>query len=169
MAKAKEILISSFLELIENEEYDKFSVTNLVAECGISRQTFYYHFNDIEDMLRWSFEKDVKHICDMQKVNKWYDSAELFLSMFEKYDTLLRKGLNSNNFIFIYNLVYDSFYTYIKEYLRKKQGDKPVNEEADFLVSFSAGSYCGLIIKEIQKPQSDYPLLLEKVKASFKQ
>ena len=40
-SKAKSALINTFLEMAEETEYEKITVTGLVEKCGISRQTFY--------------------------------------------------------------------------------------------------------------------------------
>ena len=168
MAKAKEALISAFLHLIENEEYEKISVTSLVAECGISRQTFYYHFEDIKGMLEWAFESETKKICDAQDINNWRNSAEMFVSLLEKYDTLLRKGIRSSDFIFLYNLIYNSFYSYIRDFIKKRQSSNPINDETEFLITCSAGSYCTLVLQALQKEKSDYNEILNKIAAGFK-
>jgi len=34
---------------------DKITVKEIVARCGVNRQTFYYHFRDIYDLLDWLF------------------------------------------------------------------------------------------------------------------
>lgn len=49
--KTKDLIVNSFLKLMCSEDFDKITVTELVNNCQISRQTFYYHFDDIEKML----------------------------------------------------------------------------------------------------------------------
>ncbi|MBE5774619.1 MAG: TetR family transcriptional regulator, partial [Clostridiales bacterium] len=44
-------------ELIEKRSLDKITVKDLVEECGISRQTFYYHFQDLFDVVEWMMER----------------------------------------------------------------------------------------------------------------
>lgn len=38
----------------------KLTVKDLVEECHITRQAFYYHFEDIPALLRWMFERDTQ-------------------------------------------------------------------------------------------------------------
>ncbi|CAI6243121.1 hypothetical protein NRS6120_05320 [Bacillus subtilis] len=42
----KQDIEDAFLELSKEEAFDKITVTQIVKKCGISRQTFYYHFKD---------------------------------------------------------------------------------------------------------------------------
>ena len=62
-SKAKYAIISAFLRLVNHKDFEKITVTDLVEECDISRQTFYYHFDDIEKMLAWAFETETGAIC----------------------------------------------------------------------------------------------------------
>ena len=38
----------------------KLTVTDIVNECHITRQTFYYHFEDIPDLLLWMMKRNLK-------------------------------------------------------------------------------------------------------------
>jgi len=37
---------------------DKITVKEVVARCGVNRQTFYYHFRDIYHLLDWMFANE---------------------------------------------------------------------------------------------------------------
>ena len=37
---------------------DQITVTALTGECQINRQTFYYHFSDIYELLEWTIKKE---------------------------------------------------------------------------------------------------------------
>ena len=49
----KLVIADTFSKMLEKEDIDKITVTKLIGECHISRQTFYYHFRDIMDVLDW--------------------------------------------------------------------------------------------------------------------
>ena len=50
----KILIAEAFIDLLEKESIDKITVKQLIEECHISRQTFYYHFRDIMDVLEWA-------------------------------------------------------------------------------------------------------------------
>ena len=55
MSENTKIKISDgLIRLIEKENGNRITVTSLIKACGISRQTFYYHFKDMDDVLEWS-------------------------------------------------------------------------------------------------------------------
>ena len=43
----KPLIADAFIKLSKEKNIDKITVKDIVDECGISRQSFYYHFQDI--------------------------------------------------------------------------------------------------------------------------
>ncbi|MBQ7089723.1 MAG: TetR/AcrR family transcriptional regulator C-terminal domain-containing protein [Clostridia bacterium] len=48
----KKAIIESFEKLIESKPLDRITVKDIVADCGVTRNTFYYHFEDIFDLAK---------------------------------------------------------------------------------------------------------------------
>lgn len=65
--KTKMQILKSFSALLTNHELDKITVTMLVEECHISRQTFYYHFADIQALIDWGVKNTHKAVLTMPK------------------------------------------------------------------------------------------------------
>ena len=49
----KDMLAESLKELLTRRSLDKITVKDIVENCGVNRQTFYYHFHDIYDLMEW--------------------------------------------------------------------------------------------------------------------
>lgn len=45
------LIYDTFLSMLDRMSFDKITVTSLIKECNISRNTFYYHYEDIYDLL----------------------------------------------------------------------------------------------------------------------
>lgn len=43
----KKAIMESFSKLIEEQPLDRITVKSIVEDCGVTRNTFYYHFEDI--------------------------------------------------------------------------------------------------------------------------
>ena len=54
----KNALAASLKKLLSKKELSKITITNITEECGVNRQTFYYHFKDIYDLLEWIFTNE---------------------------------------------------------------------------------------------------------------
>jgi len=44
-------IMNSFIRLLEERPVNKISVKDIVEDCGINRNTFYYHFSDIPELV----------------------------------------------------------------------------------------------------------------------
>ena len=51
----KYALAQSLKKLLSTRKLDKITVKDIVEDCGVNRQTFYYYFRDIYDLLEWNF------------------------------------------------------------------------------------------------------------------
>lgn len=47
-------------DILRDKGLDKVTVRELVERCGISRQGFYYHFQDIADVLKWKISWELE-------------------------------------------------------------------------------------------------------------
>ena len=61
----KKAIMESFLRLVGKKTLDKITVRDIVDECGINRNTFYYHFQDmyavLEEICRDAIEGVPRH------------------------------------------------------------------------------------------------------------
>ncbi len=75
----KIVIMRVFEELLASKQLDKITVKDITDKCGISRNTFYYHYQDIYQVfqayidyslneifkfLQQEKEKDQDHICE---------------------------------------------------------------------------------------------------------
>lgn len=47
----RQAIKASFIKLLNEQPLNKISVRNIVEECGINRNSFYYHFQDIPSLI----------------------------------------------------------------------------------------------------------------------
>ncbi|MDO4943181.1 MAG: TetR/AcrR family transcriptional regulator [Lachnospiraceae bacterium] len=62
MNRTEIAIIDSFWKLLEEKPYNKITVKNIVEQCQVNRNTFYYHFRDIPDLLERVIKKDADEI-----------------------------------------------------------------------------------------------------------
>ena len=101
----------SFTDLLKEKPVNKIPVSDITNRCGVSRMTFYYHYDDIYDLLRQILTKGLAEICEScdpeapwggvtKKVYKYIKSnGNMFTNI---YNSLGREQLE------------ESFYSYIK-------------------------------------------------------
>lgn len=71
----KKAIMASFLKLINERTIDKIAVKDIVLDCGINRNTFYYHYEDIYAVARDIFEREATHVTEQYRPqDNWEDA-----------------------------------------------------------------------------------------------
>ena len=55
----KRALAEAFKELLRNAPFDKVRVGSICERCGLSRKSFYYHFDDKYDLMNWIYDTEL--------------------------------------------------------------------------------------------------------------
>ena len=56
--QTKHALAAALKTLMAQKPLDKITIHEITELCGIRRQNFYYHFEDIYDLMRWMFQEE---------------------------------------------------------------------------------------------------------------
>ena len=62
--RTKEMLAESLMKLLARRTLDKITIQDIVDDCGYNRQTFYYHFHDIYDLIDWIFAAQTQELIE---------------------------------------------------------------------------------------------------------
>ena len=58
----KKALLIAFGELLEEKPFNKITITDITARCGLNRMTFYYHFDNIYELMIWGLEAQMREV-----------------------------------------------------------------------------------------------------------
>ena len=71
---AKREICAALKTLMAQKPLNKISIAEIMQSCGMARQHFYYHFEDIYDAVRWMFDQEaVALLRDHEGVMLWQD------------------------------------------------------------------------------------------------
>ena len=63
----KRQLADCLKELMTSQTIDKITIQDITTKLNVNRQTFYYHFEDIYDLLHWTLQQEaVKLLQDKE-------------------------------------------------------------------------------------------------------
>lgn len=71
----KSAILKSFGELASEKTVDKISVKDITSHCGVSRNTFYYHYKDIYQVLQEFMENKTKEA--IQQIENLYVDKDI--------------------------------------------------------------------------------------------
>ncbi|MGN0293499.1 MAG: TetR/AcrR family transcriptional regulator C-terminal domain-containing protein [Lachnospiraceae bacterium] len=70
----KQKLALSLKKAMERKPLSRVTVSELIKDCNINRNTFYYHFSDIYDLLKWMLEQEAIDV--VKKIDLLIDTEE---------------------------------------------------------------------------------------------
>ena len=73
----KKAFSASLKKIMEKKSFSKIPISEIVSDCGLNRNTFYYHFEDIQDLLKWTLEQEAVEI--VKSFDLILDSEEAIL------------------------------------------------------------------------------------------
>ncbi len=65
----------SFVKLLNDRPINKITVKDIVEDCGINRNSFYYHYQDVPDLIKSIIEDDVDAMIAAYPSIETIDSA----------------------------------------------------------------------------------------------
>ena len=148
----KQTIIDCFWLFLETKSIDKITVKDIVEYCNINRNTFYYYYADIyqllEDALTNKLKNKSHHISDYESL---YDVYIHSIAPFTNHKQAIQHIYNSK--------AKDVFESYIfnisKKYAEKftilyATGDNLLEDDVEYLSSFYAYAIAGSIINTLK-------------------
>lgn len=158
----KRALANSLKQLMEKVSLNKITVQDIVDNCELNRQTFYYHFKDILDLLGWIYKTEaVDSIAEYKSYMTWKKGfLKIFLYISDNREFCLN-ALNSlgrdHLDTFLYPISHELLMGVINEVarnMRVTEGDK------GFIVDFYVFAFMGLLIQWMRRGMDEKPELI---------
>lgn len=93
----KEMIAKAAKTLLFEKKVKKLTVKDIVEECNITRQAFYYHFEDISDLLQWAVERDSEKIVqECRAKGNIEEGIRYFMAVAINAQPLVERGIKSN-------------------------------------------------------------------------
>lgn len=139
---------ASFIKLLAERPLDKITVREIAADCGISRNTFYYHYHDVYDLLEKMFaveeERMLADMRDVSTMRQGFVEATRFAienrrAIYHIYNSVSRDALT--------RYLYNSAAICMHRYVVGQCGDElPAEQDLNDLVFLLASMIEGVII-----------------------
>lgn len=155
----KKAIAYTFKDLLKEKSFSKITVNDIAKKCDINRQTFYYHFQDIRDLIEWICIDEVDHILEKKdESEKWEDKFLLIFKIMEEEKIFVKNIYYSvsvevlrNN---LYRLVYPIIYS---EILEKSKGKNLREEDKKFITDFYKYSFVSIVLNWIDNGMHENP------------
>lgn len=163
MAKlTQRAMAESLKKLLSQKTLDKITVKEITDDCGVKRQTFYYHFKDIYDLLEWTFIQEGEQFIDRDRIcETWQD---VYLEVFRYIEKNRNFTMNAYNSVgrehlerYLYQIVYDLIARFIHQ--MDKEG-KISRDDRDFICDFYKFGLVGIILEWLGRGMKEDPQVI---------
>lgn len=142
-------------KLLHKKSLSKITISDLAKECDLNRNTFYYHFIDINDLLDWMLKKDTEEIRNSVCCSDNIETAiRLVLEYFDKNLYMVQRIHRSLGDEAVKNLIFDEleklmFYTI--DNTRQALALEIDSKFLEFLSNFYTEALIGMLIRQIKE------------------
>lgn len=142
----KKAIIEAFLTLVAKKPLSKITVKDIVDECGINRNTFYYHFQDIYALVDEYFLSEAEEMLKSVRDGKsWTDVFTDFAESLEQDRSIVMnfyRNLGKEQFGKYLHTISKSL---ISRMLHSMNGVEQLSEADEKLISaFYSHAFCGI-------------------------
>ena len=155
----KRAISASLKKLLLTKSLNKITIQDITDDCGINRQTFYYHFADIYDLVEWTSIEDTEKVL---KENKTYDTwQEGFLAVFvlaKKDKAFIDNIYRSVSLEMLEQYLYRLVYPLIKGVVDEKAKNFVVrDDEKRYIADFYKYAFVGVLLEWVRSDMREAP------------
>ncbi len=154
----KKTLADALKHLLERKPLAKITVSDIIRECGLNRKTFYYHFQDIHDLLKWMLNQEaIERIKSFSAAMEFEEGMLFLLKYIEENKHILNCVCDSLGSLEIKRGLNQDFEYIAEKMLAVVERSKKVRLQSDyrtFLKSFFIDAMSGKLLEIIQSNES---------------
>ena len=143
----KEALAAALRQMMTVKPIDKVTVKDIVEICGVNRQTFYYHFDDVDDLLEWVFERDSDRVFPKEvKASQWMEDMMGYLDYLVSNSAFTLNVYNSSSRLYMLRYLKARMRSCIRSYAEISSEGKNIDrQDFEFVVEFYSNCAIGFI------------------------
>jgi len=143
----KHLLANALRELMEKLPIEKISIEDITSRAGFRRQTFYYHFQDVNSLLVWTFTEDfTRHLSKKKELKDWSDIIPIILEYLEENQDFCLSAYRSNGSNAIKDLIEIEISKVVSNIIEKEMNGISLSEKGiEFIIKFSAGGVANVV------------------------
>ena len=147
-AITKRAIEESFKKLLSEQPLDKITVKNITDDCGVNRNTFYYHYSDIYELLEDIFmEEAQKAIDSMNSEQSWEEGLCSGLRFVKENNKLIYHVYNSLHRETIERYLYKVSSDFMLKFIDHVSSDLIVDEsDKNFIAAFYKFALVGIML-----------------------
>lgn len=155
----KKALAASLKKLSNQKSLNKITVKEIVEDCGVNRQTFYYHFQNIYALVGWIFITEITDaINGKDTYETWQQGFFQTFKYIEKNKSFVQNTYSSIGREHLERCLYDEvFQLLINNINLQAKGMDVTEEDKKFIADFYKYVFVGIILEWIGTDMKENP------------
>ena len=145
----KRAMAASLKSLMVEKPLEKICIREIMEGCGMKRQNFYYHFEDIFDLVKWMFLEEVAApLRQHEGALFWQDGLRQLFSYLQENKAVCQCALRSLGRPFLKELFMDEVYSMVRHVADQLTGElewENKEQELDMNVQFYVIALAGIV------------------------
>ncbi len=164
-AITKSALCDSLKKLCEQKPFDKISISDITGECGLNRQSFYYHFQDMMDVIEWSLKQHEEVLLQQSlKASSMWDALRILVSSIEDRPEIINKLMSSQKREQTQKLLLSTARSYLREMISHQQLCSHLkHSDIETSLTFYSCALVGVLIENSTKRNLDLDILTDQL------
>ena len=135
----KRAFASSLKKMLAKKPLEKIRIIDITEYCGVNRQTFYYHFKDIYDLLEWVYTNEAtKALGEKKTYETWQQGFKQIFQYIVNNKEFVLTTFNSVSREYLERYLYNEVYLLLIGVVEEKAKGIPVREkDKSFIARFS--------------------------------
>jgi probable dihydroxyacetone kinase regulator len=152
-------LALSIKKLMKTIPLAKLSIREIVDDCGINRQTFYYHFKDKFDLVNWTYYTEaIENINDCAHYEHWTEGMYKTLVYFMNNKSFYINALNTPGQNAFDEYLFKNTNNLIMGVINDiSSGLKVSDTDKNFIADFYTYAFVGITIQWIKTNMKESP------------
>ncbi len=148
----KRAFASSLKKMLAKRPLEKIRVIDITEDCGVNRQTFYYHFKDIYDLLEWVYTNEAtKALGGKKTYETWQQGFKQIFQYILNNKEFVLSTFNSVSREYLERYLYNEVYLLLIGVVEEKAKGIPVLEKVkSFLADFYKYAFVGIVLDWIR-------------------
>ncbi len=158
----KKQILDTFIDLLSQKPFDKITVKDIVEACEINRNTFYYYYSDIYDLLEEIFSKELKKIVEAHKNGaSWIQAFTEIAQIACSHRKVVKNICSSRSYDYFESYMFKACKHMVLEFTNVvAEGMRVPEEDVEFIASFYEYAFLGVISEWFRTGMREDPLYL---------
>ena len=153
----KAVIAGKFAQMAQTRPIDRITVKDLVEQCGISRQTFYYHFQDLQEVMEWSIRQMFHQALEQGLSTRDPEEAiAAFVRAVSENRRLLRRLVESQRRSQLEQIFTGAMRAWIRRELEQRRPELTISlPDLEVALNFYAYGIAGAVFESFRNEEPD--------------